>query len=337
MDESAKDQIGAGIKQVKEGHYDAAIKLLNKVIALLEGKDDKPSKIFMAEALRWISFSQARLGGFTEGVNLARKAMEISQSIGDDAGEADALRRLGHIHFRKGDYNLATEFFESALQKATSAGATTVLGLTKLDQGATLSALGKFKQAEKSLNEAIKILKGTDEISELLRAYNNIGVCLTDQKKFEEALEFFQIAKDIAENTGDEVRKGWSMLNIGSCLNDLGRSEEAFKPLKTAFKLLEKHEDKVGITFTNIEFGLAYLAKKELDLAQKYLETALGMLEKMELPAELGEVHEALASVLKEKGNTNGARAHLLKAKDAFSGMNKDLDVKRVETKLKEI
>ena len=337
MDESAKDLLDAGIKQVKDGQYDASITLLNKARTLLDGKDDRPSKMLLSEALRWLSLCKARLGGFTEGVILARQAMDLSRSQGDDAGEADALRRLGHIHFRKGDYNLANEFFESALQKATASKATIVIGLVKLDRATNLSALGRCKEAEVSLYEAIKILKGSDDLSELLRAYNNLGSCLTDQDKFEEALEIFQISKGISENVGDEVRKGWAQLNLGSTYNDLGRPQEALKDLKGALKLLERHEEKAGIAFTHIEFGLAYTITKELDLAQKHLDIALGMLIKMELPAELGEVHEALAKVLKEKDDKDGAKAHLVQAKASFSGMGKILDVKRIEDKLKEL
>jgi tetratricopeptide (TPR) repeat protein len=337
MVEPAKDRLDAGIAQVKQGHYDAAINLLNTARALLDGKDDRPSKMFLSETLRWLSFCKARLGGFTEGVILARQAMDISRALGDDVGEADALRRLGHIHFRKGDYNLANEFFDNALQKATTAGATAVTALVKLDWATTLSAQGKCKDAEVYLYEAIKILKGSDDMSELLRAYNNLGSCLTDQDKNEEALEIFKISKAISENVGDEVRKGWAQLNLGSTYNDLEKPQEALKELKSALKLLERHEEKAGIAFTQIEFGLAYTITKELDTAQKHLETALGMLVKMELPAELGEVHEALAKVLKEKGDKEGAKAHLVQAKASFTGMGKILDVKRIEDKLKEL
>jgi tetratricopeptide (TPR) repeat protein len=335
MGETAKDFLDSGIKQVKEGHYDAAITFLNKAKALLDGKDDRPSRMSLSEALRWLSFCKSRLGGFTEGVILARQAMDISRSLGDDAGEADALRRLGHIHFRKGDYNLANEFFEGALQKAQSSGATAIIGLVKLDWATTLSAQGKCKEAEKYLYESIKILKATDDMSELLRAYNNLGSCLTDQNKLEEALEIFQISKAISENVGDEVRKGWSQLNLGSTYNELGRPQEALKDLRSGLKLLEHHEEKAGIAFTHLELGLSYTLTKELDQALKHLEIALGMLVKMELPAELGEVHEALAMVLKETGDKDGAKAHLLKARGSFAGMNKVLDVKRVDDEFK--
>ena len=336
MVEDAAVLLNEGITEVRAGHYDAAIRLLDQARSLLDGKDDRPSKLVLSEALRWTAFAKARLGGFSEGVTLARKAMEISQSIGDGAGEADALRRLGHIHFRKGDYNLALEFFDTALKKATAAGATTEIGLIKLDQGATLSAMGRLKQSETSASEAIRILKDTDDMSELLRAYNNLGSCLSDQERYEEALEIFQIAKGIADNIGDEVRKGWSLLNIGSCLTDMGRSQEAIKPLKNALRLLEDHEDRAGIAFTHIEFGWAYTNTKELDLARRHLETALGMLERLELPAELGEVHEALAKVLTDTGDKPNVRAHLLKAKDSFAALSKDKDVARIEKLLKE-
>jgi len=136
MVEKVNDLLEKAKTDIKTGEWKSASSVLGEAIDLVDRMEaDNELKARVSEALRLRSYTNTRMGDYTVAVADARRAMEISGAIGDLEGEADALRRLGYVHWRKGDNVLAQEFYNHGLEKAATCGAKQLMGKTLLEVG----------------------------------------------------------------------------------------------------------------------------------------------------------------------------------------------------------
>jgi tetratricopeptide (TPR) repeat protein len=335
MIKKAEELLRKGEKEAKVGKWDETKKFLAQVIEILDGVENRKSKGVFSAALSLMAYAQARLGEFHDGVTNAKEALEISSSIDDIEGETEALRRLGYIHWRKGDFDLALEFYDASLEKAESFGGRELIGLLKLEKGTTLNTMGKHDNSEALMRESIEILTEVGNLSEVMRGLNNLGTCLVEQKRWDDALECYLKAYEMACREEDSLRKGWSALNIAECATKMDDPDKSLEYLPTALELLEKIDDKIGLALTHLEFGLAYYGKKVIDKAERHLMVALIMFDKLKLPHEEALTHTALGQLFRSTGKKDLAGLHLERARKIYTDLNITDKVEEIEKLIK--
>lgn len=330
------DLVQRGEAALKKGYWEDAKALLSKALDMLDGKvEDHEGRKLLARALRYKAYAETRLGESATAVVNAKRAMEISASIGDLEGEADAYRRLGYIHWQSGDLSMAHEFYRSALEKAERTGAKALLGKTMIEVGNTYNSNKEFTEAQEHYRRAIEILREAQEHSEVGRAFNNLGSSLMGQGRYEEALDALQQSKDTADLSGDLTHKGWASFNMGECLTRMDRPEEAKVQLDEAIVLLESTEDFMGLATIQLVYGILYTSTGEFDEAEASFTRSFEIIREHPLPALEGEVHMYLGKLLIEKGEREKAREHLERARDIFKETGIDSFAKDADDILK--
>lgn len=152
----------------------------------------------------------------------------------EDAAEANL--NLGAAYVRQGDYELALEKLERAVdQNPRLAEAHSTLAIV-YDQ------LGETRQAERHYERATRLQPSNADVQ------NNYAVFLCRQGRWEEAEPHFRRAANNMRNTGPEV----ALTNAGQCAVDAGNREAAEDYFRRA---LER----------NPRFGDALLGMLELE------------------------------------------------------------------------
>jgi tetratricopeptide (TPR) repeat protein len=141
---------------------------------------------------------------------------EILQS---QPGNFDALQLLATIAAQRGNFALAVEWFDKAVEIDSSDAR------THYNRGVALGSLGRFDEALKSCDRALKINPGYAE------AYNNRGNALGGLKRFDEALESFDRALRIKPDYAEAHN------NRGNALRDLRRLDEALESYDRALTI----------------------------------------------------------------------------------------------------
>ncbi len=133
-----------------------------------------------------------------------------------DPEQADALRFLGIIAFRKGAKDHAVAYLEGAVVARPSAAD------FRNDAGAARRAAGDLPAAEEHYRQAIALAPS------LAAAYYNLGNVLRDRGNKEEAITQYRAAIDRdSENAAAHN-------NLGLVLRDLGQEEAAMNAFRTA-------------------------------------------------------------------------------------------------------
>jgi tetratricopeptide (TPR) repeat protein len=323
---------------LSEGNWDAASKILGRVIVSIgEDPKDTASKKLLSQALRLKAFADSRRGEHKDAILGAKRAMNISKAIEDLEGEADALRRLGYIHWQKADYTMALEFYNSALEKANAAGARKLVGRTKIEVANTYDSMGNTKMSLRVYKDAIEILEKEKDQHELARALNNMGSALMHDKKLNEALGYLTRCITVCDTSGNLIMKGWAANNMAECHIQLGKPKAALPFLKMADRIMKDTDDKVGLAITYMNYGMTYTALKDWGPAMvsfERAETTEGRLQMPALRAEIFREHGKLLSAMKE---TDKACHYFEKSFELFKDQNRDKDATEVKALLSKI
>ncbi len=123
---------------------------------------------------------------------------------------SEALHLLGVLCHQAGDNSQAVNLIEKSVKIYPGPAAFNHLG-------ASLRALGRFEEAEKSYRKALKLQP------DFADAHYNLGNTLTDLTRHKEAEKAYRNALDLRPDYAE------AYCNLGSLLVDLGRPEEAEK------------------------------------------------------------------------------------------------------------
>jgi len=334
------DRVSALIEKggdlLREGLLEKAARSLSEAIDIVEGRSGKAQdKRTLAEALRLRAYCRSRLGEFTEAARDAKRAMDISKGLSDLEGEADALRRLGYLHWQKADYIMAMEFYNAALEKASICGANHLLGKIKIEIGNVHTYKQEFVEAERLYLDAERILRAEKDYDELARLYNNIGALYLNSERYEDAIKVLKQCAACGKKAGDNTIQGWANFNIAEGLRKLGRPKDAIPHLQTALDILRRCGDKAGIASTHLNYGLALAATGDWDGARDHFNRALRMERTMGMPATEGEALREIGKAYMKKGDKDLARSHLEKALKVYEEADLEKEAEEVRKLLK--
>jgi tetratricopeptide (TPR) repeat protein len=195
------------------------------------------------------------IGEFEKAEEHYQKVKSASKELSFDLGTAMALNNLGTLRLNSlrleealAHFTESYDLMEMDIGRAVS--------LANLGEIATI--IGRYKDAEKYLEEAVeiedKIQKGFVEI------YAWYAVLLTKTGNKKDALKYLEIAREIAEVTERPIRKGSYLYAKGIFELENGKHERAVSTFETLLKLAKE----------NSVFEM--LVRVELELARTFLQ-----------------------------------------------------------------
>jgi len=299
----AKELLEEGKKRLAKGDWKGASQVFGEAVDML---DDKASTIedrtVLAELLRRKGHADARIGELQDAMAQVKEALEISESLKDDYGEADALRGLGYIYWQKGDVSMALEFYDLALDKANACASQELVGRIKIEVANAYNTKGDRAKAKETYQQAISILRSVGNQNELARAYNNLGSCYLDNNELDEALDALRQCMDIATKIGDTTIKGWAAFNAAECFTRMGETKFAKEYLGMALEFLTLSDDRIGIASTLKVMGVTYSAEHDWPLAEETFNKSLAIAKDLEMPGLEGDFLIAVGNMWLVRG-----------------------------------
>ncbi len=165
---------------------------------------------------------------------LAEEAVRLSHQAGDAHSEADAVHKLGLIHFQRGDYDRARELFDRSLELDREGGERLVfcgdyqrhVGFIHLRHAANAAAIPYF---ERSL--ACRRAAGATDAS--LFAAGTLASALVDEGRSEEAERYLIYAMMLAEKLDSPSGKA----RIGLVLGRMYERREDPEAARNAYQM----------------------------------------------------------------------------------------------------
>jgi len=137
--------------------------------------------------------------------------------------------------------------------------------------GVIFYLISEFKTSIKYFEQELKVTDRQTKGSVL----NNLGNAYNGLGEHRKAIEYYEEALKISQETGDEQGKGFAFANLGNAYNCLGEHRKAIKYYKQGLKIFQETGDKQGEGNTLIGLGNAYNGLGEHRKAIEYYEEAL--------------------------------------------------------------
>jgi DNA-binding SARP family transcriptional activator/Flp pilus assembly protein TadD/DNA-binding XRE family transcriptional regulator len=236
-------------------------------------------------------------------------ALAAARAAGDRAGEATMLTFLGGTYLNQGRAQEALEHLQRALELHREAGDRTQQTTALVQLGGACFRLGRYAAALQHTQQAAELCTGSDGYREkALR--NNVGVLLTTLGRPQEALDSYQQALGLAQQTGDRHNESGVLANIGDAHRRLGRYPEALANLERALAVACEHGLRPAEGHARHGLGQTYLALGRVDEALACLTDALQTVRTVGGPLAEAEVLIDLAAAHRDGGDL--ATAHEL-------------------------
>lgn len=238
----AQDEFSPGIRDghallhlargwLKQGNPIVAIELLRPAIQSNEAERDQELR---ANILKETGRASMMQSDWQTSESYFLEAQRVYLGMEHYQGAAECARNRANMHFQKGNYQVAEELCEQALDWASA--------IRDYELRATiLNTLGAIKSATGNHVEAV----------------NTFRLCLSDFC-----------------SSGNRIRQGYVLLNIGLAQTELGSYREALESLNQSLAISHEEKDLslVEICYQNI--SKCYLAQGETILAKSVLDTA---------------------------------------------------------------
>lgn len=155
-----------------------------------------------------------RLSLLSEGRSYINRIISL---VDEDTPPESAARlfKYAGILWREADRPRALELFQRSVTLYRQIDDKNSLGASLGLVGGTYLYLGQFREAREALEQSQRILSTTDQTKWLWNALNDLGLLSSMTGRFQEAVDYFMSAKDIAKLLDDHLREGIVVLNLG--------------------------------------------------------------------------------------------------------------------------
>ena len=270
----------AGRKSAREYANLQAQRYFEEARSLLGDVDHSPEQAWqvwlgLGEVLVFIGEYEAARSCFLELVSsyIASKGKEFSSR------QHEVYRKIATTYERQGEFDHALEQLGIASTKLVSAGNSSAVSKAQIlnDRGWILFLRGDFQAAQSSLQEALELVAGSEELSVVASINNRLGAVSYQLRQYQQAAYYVKESLELRKELGD--LSGVARLNnnlglLGLMSGDLHGAQANFYQ---GIKLLEKVGDTEGITLANINLGLVKYDLGEYESAQVHLEKAVSI------------------------------------------------------------
>lgn len=184
-----------------------------------------------------VAFAEGRYG---DAIGPCRAALGMYASLGDEAGEGDALHILGQAERKLSNYSSALDSHERALALARQSGDSLRQGRSLIDLADVYERQKDWQKSIDLYRQAISELKMPAFWQEASRALRQLGDVFTGGRDFVHAYEVYAQALSYAESARDALLIAEANDYLGYCHRQLGDFERAMQYHRAAFDISAK-------------------------------------------------------------------------------------------------
>ncbi len=283
------------------GQYDDAARAYEEVVRCTLEKDDVAGAVHAYYRLgqmerRLSNLDLARMY-WRRAAELLRRHPELSMPL--------AMRihaNLGRIYMQLGHYSSALECYRRAAALADKNAAQLDVAVILHGMGAVYIELGNFAEAEKKLQEAIRIYDAIRHQRGVNQCYINIGVGLRKAGRYQEAIDHLTWCIHHHEIQIDVIRLANALSERADCYLVLGEVDKAIQDAKEAV-VLDRDTAEIQ-AFSRRTLARAWAEKREYSQAVEYASQGLEYATRLGDAALLAELYHLRAEALWQLGRT---------------------------------
>jgi tetratricopeptide (TPR) repeat protein len=208
--------------------------------------------------------------GAPETRQLAERAIDRLEPLGEGADLAFALYVLGRHHLERGDLDRAEPLLRRATAIAGRVGDRPAQARAAISLGWTLHARRRGDETVRLFDEALAIARSAGDLALLLDALEAVlSAAVEVSGDYARAEALNREAIDVAGRAGNLVKLARAQLNLGYLLREIGRLDEVEEPLLAAREAAEASGDARDAAWTRAVEAIAACVRGDVELARE--------------------------------------------------------------------
>jgi CHAT domain-containing protein/tetratricopeptide (TPR) repeat protein len=251
----------------------------------------------------------------------AQQALAIWQSLGDNAGIAEAFAQIGRCYMAQSELTEATRSYENALQLWRDLNNIQEQARALLMLGYIEDRKGEWSNSISLLTQAESVIEGTDDLVDMGRIAAGFADIFSQNGMHENALAHFQRALDYFHQASYATGAAWIAWSMGCTYYLMENYPEALNQLRQALTVLGPDSPDC-----NEYLGRVYVATGDRATGLRYLQSALDRYTRATNPREAARVQALIGQIYQQQGRLEPARRNYQVALQAFHRLSDPLN-----------
>ncbi|MFF5104180.1 BTAD domain-containing putative transcriptional regulator [Streptomyces sp. NPDC000134] len=253
-------------------------------------------------------------GRYEEALDVLQQARDGAEATGDTAAGAEALHRLGVLHWNLGRLAEARTFQLRTLRLRLDSGDTWQIGRARNNLGITHLYMGKFAEAQEYFDAALADFRRSADMREYAHVLNNLSDLHIQLGDRESARRLLQKALDISNETGIPSEAAIAQVNLANTMNSPEELRAMLDLYTDSLSVFRRLGDRRSASDTLRAMGAA------LHTAGRFAEAAVRQRQALDLARSVGAAHEeaqalhGLGLAEHRLGRQSSAAAHIERA-----------------------
>ena len=168
-------------------------------------------------------------------------------------------------------------------------------------------------QANISINKAIQLQRDNNDYGNLAIAYNIKGVIYSTEGEYENALEYFNSAKNLFEQENLDEYTSEVTLNEAKVFISLKRYEEAKTKLEKTIITAKKYDQNRRLSSALIQSGKVYYSLNNPKMALSQTEEGLAIAQSLKNIENINEAYLTLSAIHEQNGDYKNSHTYIKK------------------------
>ncbi len=300
--------------------------------AAIDAAERDGERAALAEALRRLGVVHYHRDLPKLAVELCQRSHQTALDIGDSVLAAEALNALAGFDFEGGSIDSAREKFYRALELG---GASAELrGRTEQNLGILANIQGALAQALAHYQRSLGAFESIGDDRGCAIAYHNLGMVSADRELWDDADRYFLRSLQIAEATGDVHLQGLGLLNHAEVHLARQRYDQARQNAEAALGIFDRLGSRLDKADAYKVIGRVYRETGRNALAESRLRSAVELAVSTGSLLSEAEASRELALLYQSMGRNQEALRLLNAAHRLFGRLDARVDLVDVSTKV---
>jgi diguanylate cyclase (GGDEF)-like protein len=247
----------------KKGAYSLAI---DELLKIKDASSFQKVKVFNAVAKNLLS-----LGRLKRSEVYAKKAISWAKRYKMKQDEAEGYYTIGGVFWYKGEYELAEDYLNKALDIYCKLGKSVRIAMVMNRLGIVRWSQGRLMEGEELISKAVQIFRKYSKIEEENSCYTNMGILNEALGRWKKAEGYYRRSIEMAEFLNQRSVLSRNYNNMGTLLLKMGDYEEAIKCFKETIKIRSKDGDLIEFGSYCNNLGAAYMFQGDYKASLHFL------------------------------------------------------------------
>jgi len=307
---------GGAFAKVREYYARAA--------AAAQGRQDSALIARAAQAAGQAAFVLLR---YAECAEFTQLALDRFRTIGDRAGEADSLARLGAVQIHTGDKKDALRMTAAAAKIYEEIGMLRGTAAVLTNFGVLAAKNRLLDESDGSLSQALVHFVTLGDVRGQVLCTLNMQTNAVWRADRAAALALAERGLALAKTTDSPPLESWALMSLGMAQRDLENFDVAIESLEAARTIIETLEAPLDVFEVNSELALAHLMAGHVGLARSLTDECLAFAQTQPFDVGIPEHLNWLAArAYRASGDEKRAGDFLARAYDVIERAASEID-----------